>query len=377
MGYKSKFSKFISRWINDSDFDFLLLVFSLAIIGFIAVATSNQSMAKRINISNFDLLKKHLFFSLVGVALMILFSMFSIDFIYFLSKIMTPFFILTIIFTITFGYEVKGSKRWLDIGGISIQPGEILKPFFFTFQNFIITVGKNVIWLRVLIVLSILTFVVFLFFLQPDIGTALLYILISVIQLFFSYTSKEIIFLMLIGFLISGSFAYFLMPHVYGRINLFTENKLAYQTQQSINAIQNGHYFGNGIGGGLVKYNIPDSYTDYIFSVLFEEFGFFIMLFILFLYGKLFFGTFIKLREKFVKKIDLNLFSLGISLVSLLFFQTFVNIGVAINLLPSKGMTMPLISYGGSSIISTYIILGIIMAILRKNNTRFVNKYAL
>jgi cell division protein FtsW len=179
----------------------------------------------------------------------------------------------------------------------------------------------------------------------------------SISRITFAISTVIFIVLIAIGLLF--------FPHFRSRIISFSKNTdqvKQYQVKKSIEAIKNGGYFGTGIGNGVYKYQLPDGHTDYIFGVICEEFGMIFAVFVIWLYMKLIM-SFIKFGIKGDSALSSNIF---FGFCFMLFSEVFINISVSLNLIPSKGMALPLISYGGSSAISTYISLGFLLAFSRK-----------
>ena len=292
-------------------------------------------------------------------------SLFSLIFISLLSKndlrkilnILCLIFIIILIFVPLLGYEIKGATRWISFSFFSIQPSELLKGpsicmiswfcylylktnnFFYLFINFIIT--------AVIFILLLL---------QPDIGTLLVYI--SVFSLILILYFRNLKLFVLLGF--TGLFViiivYFSFDHVAYRINDFLDGDNL-QVSKSLSAIKTGGIFGVGLGEGQLKYSIPESHNDFIFSILIEEFGVLFGLFVAFLYPVFFILT----RRSILSPSNLFISNTIFSLCFLMCLQAFVNIGSSIKLIPPTGMTLPFISYGGSSMLSYAIIFGTVI----------------
>jgi cell division protein FtsW len=253
------------------------------------------------------------------------------------------------------GYEVKGATRWINLKFFSIQPSEILKgPILCLFSWFcylFIKTGKS---LYMFLFILIILFVSALLLLQPDIGTLMLY-LSSFFLLIILYLRNIKLFFIL-GFfgVLLLVFAYFTFDHVSLRIDKFFSSENSPQVARSLSAIIGGGFFGVGLGEGQLKYSIPESHNDFIFAILIEEFGIFFGLFIALLYPIFFFLI------KQILKSQPNLFiqNTTFSLCFILCIQAFINIGSSIDLIPPTGMTLPFISYGGSSMLSYAIIFG-------------------
>jgi cell division protein FtsW len=265
------------------------------------------------------------------------------------------------------GFETKGAKRWLHMGGMSIQPSELLKPFFAVFIAWILT-RKNSDNKFPGFTIAIGTFaaIAFLLIRQPNLSMTATIGVIWLAEMFIGGLNIVIIAGLGVGG-IAGLFgAYFYLPYVQNRINTFLNSSENggdnFQTEKSLEAFQNGGVFGTGAGEGVIKQIIPDAHTDFIFSVAGEEFGLLFCLLVIAIYG------FIVFRCLYRAYNDNDLFVvLAVTgLTMQLFFQALVNMGVATNLIPNTGMTLPFVSYGGSSLISVSVVIGLILCFTRK-----------
>ena len=279
------------------------------------------------------------------------------------------FFALLSLFLVPFlGIEVKGSKRWLDLIFLPrFQPVEILKPFFIVTLSLMLTFQNKRLYFKYFLSTLLILPILMLLAYQPDIGQTLL---ITMVWLALIFVSGINILVFFIFFLLSGSVVSYLVIFVpkfqYIKIRLLAfldaNSGNNYQAEKASDAIINGGFFGKGIGEGTLNSKVPEAHTDYIVSVIAEEFGAIIVIGILFLY--------LIFSYKVIKKINiLNEDLLKLILVgclSLILLQTFIHVGVNIRLLPTTGMTLPFLSYGGSSIISTAILSGIILNLTKR-----------
>jgi cell division protein FtsW len=358
--------KFIIKWFNDIDIKTVSIVFVISLFGLILMLSVSPAIALRIHVSKWHFISKHFVFLSLGFALMLFISALN-------NKVITKccyfgFYIslLLLIVILFLGEDIKGAKRWINIGFFSMQPSEFMKAFFIVVNAKLLTIeqGKR---LTLMLSLSCLMVTILLCIIQPDFGTAILYCItwggqsfVSSLPVYvFSILAAIFIILCLVGFISFSHFRY--------RVELFlsgSKGEEQYQIKKSLQSIYSGGYFGKGLGEGDVKYHLPDSHTDYIFSVIGEEFGFIFASFLILLY------TILILRQilPFVNQ-DKNTFERSVLYGSMILFssQIFINIAVSINLIPSKGMALPFISYGGSATITNFIIFGIILAITRKS----------
>ena len=356
-------------WKNIDKTIFLsfLLLFALGI--FFSFASTSTLAGERLDKDYYFFFSKHLIFAISAIFLMILIS--SIQLVFF-KKILIPIFIISMIslvLVLFFGVEVKGSKRWLDLLFFRFQPIEFVKPFFIVIIAKILSkdnlVTSNISYFFSFLVLM-MTCVVLLN--QPDVGQTILLILswsavifVSGIKLFYIFSLFGITLGSVVGLLLTfpDKFSY-----VFRRIeNFFDPTKGdRFQSNNALDAIREGGLTGQGLGEGTLKVRVPEAHTDYIISVIAEEFGSIIsiLLICIFLYISFRIIKFaLSEDEKFIK-ISLS------GLAALLIFQTFIHIGVNTSLLPTTGMTLPFLSYGGSSMIGSAILAGIILNFTRR-----------
>ncbi|MEZ5828298.1 MAG: putative lipid II flippase FtsW [Hyphomicrobiales bacterium] len=263
------------------------------------------------------------------------------------------------------GPEVKGAKRWLQLGAFSLQPSEFVKPAFIVLTAWLFNESqkrKDIPGLE----LAILIYAVFalLLVLQPDFGQTLLVTLVW--GALFYMAGINLVWIAALGALALGGLvaAYFLLPHVASRIDrfLFPASGDTYQSDRSLDSFLHGGWFGRGPGEGTVKDVLPDSHTDFIFAVAAEEYGLIACLILLTLFA------FIVLRglSKASQEPDGYIRHAVAGLVMLFGLQTLINMAVNVGLLPAKGMTLPFISYGGSSLLAMALTMGFALGLTRK-----------
>ncbi len=345
----------IDRWIFSS---FLVL----CSFGAFFIMASSTKIAAKLNFSTHFFTLRHFSFLLIGFLIVLLISNLSHKKIKILSILGLLISFLLMLLTFTDGVSTKGAQRWVYFFGQSIQPSEFVKPFFIIVNAWFLHLWKNNEnfkgWMWSIL---IITPIVFLLLLQPDIGMTLLIILTWGFQLFL--TGLPILILILIIFLIPLTliFSYLNYDHVFHRINSFLEGN-AFQTNQATKAFENGSLIGKGIGEGIFKNILPDAHTDFIFAVIAEEFGIILCCGILFLYGIIIFRSFLIVFNE--KNLFIILSVCGLSFV--FGIQSIIHISSNLAIIPTKGMTLPFLSYGGSSTISSAIIIGMILSLTRK-----------
>ena len=358
--------------IDKTIFISFLLLFVLGI--FFSFASTSFLAGERLNKDYYFFFSKHLIFAIFSIFLMILISSIQLNF---FKKILIPIFLITLVtlvLVLFFGVEVRGSKRWLNLFFFRFQPIEFVKPFFIVIIAKILskdnlTTSNTSFFLSFLVL--IITCVILLN--QPDLGQAVLLILSWLAIVFISGIKKIYIFSFfgltissVVGliFIFSNKFAY-----VFKRFEVFFDPTKGerFQSSKALDAIREGGLTGQGMGEGTLKDSVPEAHTDYIISVIAEEFGSLISIFLIciFLYISFRIIKFALFEEEKFIKISLC------GLASLLIFQTFIHIGVNTSLLPTTGITLPFLSYGGSSMLGSAMLAGIILNLTKK---RFLNE---
>ncbi len=364
--YKSYYN-----WWKNVDKTILVLILILFGLGlFFSLASTSLIASDALNTNSYYFFIKHLFFIIFGLIFFIFFSAINRKDLIRISNLLFFLFLFFLILVPFLGIEVKGSKRWLDIPFLPrIQPIELLKPFLIVILATILSYENNKnIYFKFFLSFLILVPIILLLIIQPDIGQTLLIFLtwlslifISGINLIIFFIFFILLFLFLLGsiYIFPNKFGYILI-----RLKTFFDPSSGndYQSEKASEAIVSGGFFGKGIGEGTLKNRVPEAHTDYIVSVISEEFGvlFIIMLMIIFLFFV--YQVFKKLY--FQRDNEAKLILVG--LMSILLIQALIHIGVNIRLFPTTGMTLPFISYGGSSIVSTSILSGIILNLTKR-----------
>jgi len=353
--------------IDKSIFFLIILLFCLGL--FFSLVSTSLIASDKLNTNSYHFFFKHFFYIGIGIFFIIFFSSINKDNLFIISIIL--FFVCFISLSLVpiIGIEVKGSKRWLEFLFLPrFQPIELLKPFIIVIIASILSSEKNSsLYYKYFLSFIVIMPIIFLLITQPDIGqtflvflTWLTLIFISGINLFFFFLffGMMLTFLLYLVFYVS-KFSYILI-----RLKSFFDPSSGnnYQSEKASEAIINGGFFGKGIGEGILKNRVPEAHTDYIVSVISEEFGalFIIILMIIFLF--FIYQVFKKLYFEKNDKIKLIL----VGSISIILFQALIHIGVNIRLFPTTGMTLPFLSYGGSSILGTAILSGIILNLTKR-----------
>jgi cell division protein FtsW len=317
---------------------------------------------------------KHLAFVIISLFLIIIISiqeknkLIKILFFTFFISVLLLFLVPML------GVEVKGAKRWIDLPFLPrFQPVELVKPLFIVFvaKIIVLTEGTN-IYKRYLFSFLFLVLISLFLINQPDLGQTILLISTWFTMIFVSGFSMIILSILILLFLSIIGFSMFFFQEKFGyiflRIKTFIDPKAGdnFQSEKALDAIKQGGLTGQGMGEGILKDRVPEAHTDYIIAVISEEFGAIFVLCIVTIF--LIIGYKV-LNKVFLEKDEFLKLAL-VGLVSLLTIQTFIHIGVNTRLLPTTGMTLPFLSYGGSSLIGSSIIAGIILNFTRKDSTR-------
>ena len=356
--------KIISNWRNiDKKIFFCFL--SLFFLGLFFSFSSTSSLAgERLNKDYYFYFSRHLIFTFFAITIMMVISMIETSL---LNKIIIPLFIIffILLFLVPFvGIEVKGAKRWLDFYFFRLQPIELLKPFFIlaTVQVLNFSQYKNT-QTKYFLSFLLLSSVIVLLIDQPDLGQSILLVGSWIATVFVSGVSFLYIFIFFLVFIVSISSLILLMPekfsYITNRLITFIDPSKGdkFQSSSALDAIKLGGLKGQGMGEGILKDRVPEAHTDYIISIISEEYGSIISVIII--------SIFLYISFRIIKNcINQNDQIIKISLCglsALLIFQTFIHVGVNTSLIPTTGMTLPFLSYGGSSLIGSAILAGIIL----------------
>ncbi len=356
----------IANWWWTVDKVLLTLVTVLIAIGIFLNFSASPAVANRIGAETFHFVKRQLFFIPIAYGLLIFLSMQKLKTIRRVAIIGYMITIILMILTLFWGEETKGASRWIRILGFSLQPSEFIKPTFAVVAAWLFEGQKKYRdFPGNLLSTCLYGFTLILLLMQPDVGMSIVVSLIWGFQFFLAGLSVllvAVLGLVGIGLLV---IAYFAFDHVHARVQQFigSGNELSYQVRKSLEAFQSGSIFGRGPGEGVVKLNIPDAHTDFIFAVAGEEFGLLLCLVIVGLYAA------IVIRSMLTSMKDNNLFIIlsASALAASFGLQGIINMASTLHLMPTKGMTLPFISYGGSSLLASALGMGMLLAITRKN----------
>ncbi len=365
----------LSDYWRNIDKNILFCFLTLFFLGIFFSFSSTTSLAgERLNKDFYHYFSRHLTFSILAILVMIAISFVKISF---LKKTILPIFIISLMLLVLvpfLGVEIKGAKRWLDLYLFRLQPIEIVKPFFVLITASLISSSKeknlNYSYFLSMIILSA---IVILLLNQPDVGQSILLITTWISVVFISGIKISYIILILSVLIFFSIALLLLFPDKFGyislRLNTFFDPSTgdSFQTDKALAAIKQGGLKGQGMGEGILKDRVPEAHTDYIIAVITEEFGSIISIFVITIFLYLSY----KIIKNCIRMSDENSKISLCGLSSLLIFQTFIHIGVNTSLLPTTGMTLPFLSYGGSSLIGSSILAGVI---LNFTKNRFKNE---
>ena len=350
------------RNIDKKIFVSFIILFFLGL--FFSFSSTSSLAGERLNKDYYFFFSKHLIFTFLALVIMILISTIRT---HILKKIIIPLFIFSFIFLALvplIGVEVKGAKRWLDFYFFRLQPIEILKPFFILVTVKILTSEKfQNSQIKYFFSFLLLSSVIILLIDQPDLGQSILLVGSWIATVFISGVSLIYIVSFFSLFLISLSLILILLPDKFGyvldRLISFIDPTKGdkFQSSSALDAIKLGGLTGQGMGEGILKERVPEAHTDYIKAIISEEYGSIISIMIIFIF------LFISFRiiKNCINETD-QLVKISLcGLATLLIFQTFIHVGVNTNLIPTTGMTLPFLSYGGSSLVGSAILAGVIL----------------
>ena len=373
---RNLFKLYLINYWRNIDKNILISFLLLFILGLFFSFSSTSSLAgERLNKDYYFFFSKHFVFTIFSLGIMIIISFIDTSL---LKKIIIPLFLISLIclFLVPFvGVEVKGAKRWLDLHFFRLQPIELLKPFFILTTVKVLTEEKiknnN---LKYLLSFLLLSFVIILLIYQPDLGQSILLIGCWLAIVFISGINLFFIFGFITIFLTSISSLLFFLPEKFGYITMrllsFFDPRKGdqFQSTSALDAIKLGGLKGRGMGEGVLKDSVPEAHTDYIISIISEEYGSILSSMIIFIFLYIAFRIIKNCLNHDDQMIKISLCGLS----ALLIFQTFIHVGVNTSLIPTTGMTLPFLSYGGSSLIGSAILAGVILNYTK--NRSFINE---
>ena len=357
-------------WKNIDKFIFFLIIFLFIIGLFFSLVSTSLLASDKLDTNDYAFFFKHLSFVFLGIIIIFVLSSINEEKLFKISPSIFLLSLISLFLVPIIGVEVNSAQRWLDLYFLPrFQPIEIVKPFLIILISLILSSEKyKNIYFKYILSFLITLIIALLLVAQPDIGQTLLVffcwsllIFISGINIIFLISSCLILFVALF-------FSIKFIPkflYIKNRILSFFDTETGThnaQSEKAIDSITSGGYFGKGIGEGTLKSRVPEAHTDYIISVISEEFGVIAIILILLIFLIFIYSVFKKVYLQNKERTKLIL----VGCISLILIQAMIHIGVNIRLFPTTGMTLPFISYGGSSIISISILSGIILNLTKR-----------
>ncbi len=354
----------LGRWWLTVDRWMLAALLVLLALGALMVLAASPAVAERLDLDSFHFAHRHLLFVVPSLLVMLAVSLLSPVGVRRLAMVMLGIGVLLMLATLVFGVEVKGARRWLVVAGFSIQPSEIVKPalavvaaWLFTLQRQRSGVPGDVLSA------ALFACILLLLVMQPDFGMAFAATVVWSAQWFLAGLPLLWVGVLMaagVGGLIAG---YRSLDHVQSRIDRFLDPASGdtYQVDTALSAFSSGGLLGRGPGEGVIKSHLPDAHADFIFAVVGEEFGLVACLVLVALFAFVVLRGFLRLQQEE----DLFRLLAAAGLLTLFGMQALINMAVSLNLLPTKGMTLPFISYGGSSMLALAVAMGMVLALTR------------
>ncbi|MFT8978491.1 FtsW/RodA/SpoVE family cell cycle protein [Gluconobacter oxydans] len=359
----------VARWWRNLDRVTLACVGLLIGLGYVLMLAASPAVASRIGASrNMFILKQVIFLALAG-AIVLGTSYLSRQAIKKLAIIGGIIALGATAMTLVHGMEIKGARRWIALPMMSVQPSEFLKPCFAVVTGWLLSARRSVVlWGNIAfpgMLIAFLCFGVILVLLksQPDIGMLSVITMVFMTQLFVDGLKLYWVGLCVAGMAGAFAVAYIVFPHVQSRVQRFLHPDVGdhYQIDTALRAFGNGGLLGRGPGEGRVKDLLPDAHADFVFAVAGEEYGLILCIGIILLFGIIVLRTLLKLMHEDDPFVIVS----AAGLVTGFGLQAFVNMGSTLHLIPTKGMTLPFISYGGSSAMSVALTMGMVLALTR------------
>lgn len=359
----------VARWWRNLDRVTLACVGLLIGLGYVLMLAASPAVASRIGASrNMFILKQVIFLALAG-AIVLGTSYLSRQAVRKLAIIGGIIALGATAMTLVHGMEIKGARRWIALPMMSVQPSEFLKPCFAVVTGWLLSARRSVVmWGNIAFPGMLIAFLCFgcilvLLKSQPDIGMLSVITMVFMTQLFVDGLKLYWVGLCVAGMAGAFAIAYIVFPHVQSRVQRFLHPDVGdhYQIDTALRAFGNGGLLGRGPGEGRVKDLLPDAHADFVFAVAGEEYGLILCVGIILLFGIIVLRTLLKLMHEEDPFVIVS----AAGLVTGFGLQAFVNMGSTLHLIPTKGMTLPFISYGGSSAMSVALTMGMVLALTR------------
>lgn len=358
----------LANWWWTVDKVTLSLILILTFIGAFLVFSASPSVARTVGLADYHFIKRQVVFIFLSLGIVFILSLQRLKTIRRIAVIGYLVTLLLMLVTLFAGYENNGASRWIRVFGFSLQPSEFIKPTFIVVSAWLLDGSKKFddfpggILSACLYLLT-----VGMLLAQPDVGMTIVVSCIWGFQLFLAGLPLMLVGILAFLALIGAVGAYFTFSHVHDRIQNFLASgaDLGYQVRRSLEAFANGNLLGRGPGEGTVKLHLPDAHTDFIFAVAGEEFGVWLCAIIILIVAA------IVIRSLLICMKDKNLFVIYASagLAASFGLQGIINMASTMHLMPTKGMTLPFVSYGGSSLFASALCIGMLLALTGRNRS--------
>ena len=356
----------IVKWWWTIDKIILFVSLALLAIGIILDITASPAVARKIGSDDYFFIRKQIVYVLLSIGCIFTLSLFKLKTVRRISILGFAGLMVLLIITDLWGFEVKGARRWISLPGMSLQPSELLKPIFIVVTAWLLDCGKKYDYFPGSYIASgLYVLIAALLLLQPDVGMTVLVTAVFGLQLFLAGLPIVFVGLMGVGAVFGLISLYFFYPHFRTRVDqfLYGDNETSYQINRAMEAFKNGNLVGKGPGEGTVKLQIPDAHTDFVFAVAGEEYGVWLCLIIIALFAVIV----IRSLKLSLKETNLFVMYAEVGLAASIGIQAFVNMASSLHIIPTKGMTLPFISYGGSSLLGSAIEIGMLLALTKQN----------
>jgi len=335
--------------------------------GYLMMLAASPAVAERIHVSRDSFILKQVVFLLMAGGIIVAVSLLSPKGIRRLALAGCVLALLATALTLVAGVEIKGARRWISIPGMTIQPSEFLKPCFAVVAAWLLAEGKRTRGFPgMAIAFGIFLLIAILLKGQPDIGMLAVITAVFFAQLFVGGLNLFFVGVGAASLVAGGAGAYAFFPHVRSRVVRFLDPAAGdnYQVSRALEAFGNGGFLGRGAGEGRVKDVLPDAHADFVFAVMGEEFGMMICLVVLFIFAFIVMFGLLRLLGENDEFVILG----AAGLVTSFGLQSFVNMASSLSLIPTKGMTLPFVSYGGSSVLAVALGMGMLLGLTRRRS---------
>ena len=355
----------MGRWWWTIDRWTVAAIALLIVFGVMLTMAASPPVADRLGYDSFHFVRRQLAYLPLAVALLVAVSLLSPRGVRRLAFATFAATVALVAVTVFYGAEINGARRWIAVSGMTLQPSEFLKPCFAVVAAWLFSLpGEHGRPVGRAASIALYAAVVALLLMQPDVGMTAVVSMVWFTQFFLAGLPLVGVGLFVLGGVGTAVAAYFVLPHVASRIDRFIDPASgdSYQIMRSMEAFTNGGAFGRGPGEGSVKSVLPDAHTDFVFAVAGEEFGLFACLILVGLFA------FVVLRgfARVIKETNLFVMLAATGLLVQFGLQALINIGSTLRLMPTKGMTLPFISYGGSSLFAVALGMGMLLALTRR-----------